>query len=111
MAAKKKTAAKKKPVESKADFIRQHPSKTTDEVIAEAKAIGMTIPKDTIYKVRSAVKKSRRRSAKKASPAPMLPVRSTTEVDDRTFLALIKKNGFAWAKGLMGRAERAIDQA
>lgn len=68
-----------KPVQSKAQFVRKFPSSTpAKEIVAKAKAAGISIAVDHVYSVRSADKQAKRKSATKSNglkPAePVAPV-------------------------------------
>ena len=62
-----KTATLKKPGVNKADFVRQNPSLSANEVAAKAKAGGITLDANYVYKVRGADKAAtkKKRAAKK----------------------------------------------
>jgi hypothetical protein len=58
--------ASTKPVESKADFVRRLPSNTpAKEVVAQAKAAGISITENHVYGVRAADKRAKRKAAAK----------------------------------------------
>ena len=74
-----KAGCSSKPVQSKAQFVRKFPSSTpAKEIVAKAKAAGMSIAVDHVYSVRSADKQAKRKSATKSNglkPAePVAPV-------------------------------------
>jgi hypothetical protein len=58
----------RKPVKSKAEFVRTLPSSTpAKEVVAKAKAAGISITETHIYGVRSADRRAKKRSAAKST--------------------------------------------
>lgn len=73
-----KTATLKKPGVNKADFVRQNPSLSANEVAAKAKAGGITLDANYVYKVRGADKAAtkKKRAAKKL--AASIPVVTKT---------------------------------
>ncbi len=75
-----KSASPKKAGESKADFVRANRSLSANEIAAKAKAEGLTLDANYVYKVRGADKAAakQKRVAKKAASTPMVTKTSAT---------------------------------
>jgi hypothetical protein len=78
-ASSKKTSTPKTG-ESKADFVRANRSLSANEIAAKAKAEGLTLDANYVYKVRGAAKAAakQRRVAKKAASTPVVAKTSAT---------------------------------
>jgi hypothetical protein len=82
--AAKRTSTKKSTV-NKSDFIREHPSLSTAEVVAKGKAAGIKFSTQLVYHVRGG-SKAKKRAAKKGttaqpSAAPTKAVRTESKAD------------------------------
>jgi hypothetical protein len=75
--AAKKTSTKKTTV-NKSDFIRQHASLSTAEVIAAGKKVGLKISSSLIYMVRGRAAKSKKAVTKKTTPSKSAAPTSTS---------------------------------
>jgi hypothetical protein len=90
--------AAKKTTVNKSDFIRQHASLSTAEVIAKAKAAGLKVSSSLVYMVRGRVdaKKGQAKKAKKTStakPVAAAPAPSTkSKVSKAAFIRSLPKD-------------------
>jgi hypothetical protein len=75
-----KSASPKKPDQSKADFVRANRSLSANDIAAKAKADGITLDANYVYKVRGADKAAakQKRVAKKAASTPVVTKTSAT---------------------------------
>jgi hypothetical protein len=120
---KTKSSASSKPAKpTKASFVRAIPASVpAKEVVAKAKAAGMTLSEKHVYVIRSdAKKRSKKRAAKGSAPAKATTGHSTLaaktvshsggSANETNFRKLVLALGIPKSKSLVSDVERRLNQ-
>ena len=96
---------------TKAAFVRAIPdSVPAKEVVAKAKAAGMTLSEKHVYVIRSGARKKAGKSAPKPSRAAGTPRASTPGSSETAFRKLVLDLGIPKAKAIVADVERKLNE-
>jgi hypothetical protein len=105
--AAKQTAPKK---QTKAAFVRSLPATTpAKDVVAKAKATGISLSENYVYNVRATSKISRRTGRASGSRSRKVGPSRTTASSEATFRRLVLDLGLSRAKNLLAEVEHKLD--